>query len=320
MFCLSCSEAFSAMLTAQEAAKKNSDGESGALAGEKRVVVDVHPDDCIAIQQLMKRDEGGVDEFAESLLRATGESGGRADKADTTTLSRVLQLTGFSDPVYAEAYVNVNQYDILLDVLVVNQTADTLQGLTLEMATRGDLKLSERPQPQTLAPHDFLNIKATVKVSSIEMGAIFGNIVYDIVGSTSDRNIVVLNDIQIDVMDYLEPAHCSITEFRDLWQENEWENLVIVESTGKTLYEQLQSLLQATNMACLTPESMLAGDCEFLAANLFARTIFGEDALANVSLERLADGKIMGHMRIRAKTQGIALSIGNKVTSKRGEK
>ena len=90
-------------------------------------------------------------------------------------------------------------------------------------------------------------------------------------GSTSDRNIVVLNDIQIDVMDYLEPAHCSITEFRDLWQENEWENLVIVESTGKTLYEQLQSLLQATNMACLTPESMLAGDCEFLAANLFAR-------------------------------------------------
>ena len=94
MFCLSCSEAFSAMLTAQEAAKKNSDGESGALAGEKRVVVDVHPDDCIAIQQLMKRDEGGVDEFAESLLRATGESGGRADKADTTTLSRVRLREG----------------------------------------------------------------------------------------------------------------------------------------------------------------------------------------------------------------------------------
>ena len=36
-------------------------------------------------------------------------------------------MTGFSDPVYAEAYVNVNQYDIVLDVLVVNQTADTLQ-------------------------------------------------------------------------------------------------------------------------------------------------------------------------------------------------
>lgn len=49
------------------------------------------------------------------------------------------QLTGFSDPVYAEAYVNVNQYDIVLDVLIVNQTADTLQNLTLELATLGNL-------------------------------------------------------------------------------------------------------------------------------------------------------------------------------------
>lgn len=37
-------------------------------------------------------------------------------------LNKVTQLTGFSDPVYAEAYVHVNQYDIVLDVLIVNQT------------------------------------------------------------------------------------------------------------------------------------------------------------------------------------------------------
>lgn len=52
-------------------------------------------------------------------------------------LSQVTQLTGFSDPVYAEAYVHVNQYDIVLDVLVVNQTSDTLQNCTLELATLG---------------------------------------------------------------------------------------------------------------------------------------------------------------------------------------
>ena len=27
---------------------------------------------------------------------------------------QVTQLTGFSDPVYAEAYININQYDIVL--------------------------------------------------------------------------------------------------------------------------------------------------------------------------------------------------------------
>lgn len=71
----------------------------------------------------------------------------------------MVQLTGFSDPVYAEAYVNVNQYDIVLDVLVVNQTPDTLQGLALELATLGDLKLVEKPMPCTVGPHDFINIK-----------------------------------------------------------------------------------------------------------------------------------------------------------------
>ena len=55
--------------------------------------------------------------------------------------TQVYQLTGFSDPVYAEAYVNINQYDIVLDVLMVNQTNDTLQNCTLELATMGDLKL-----------------------------------------------------------------------------------------------------------------------------------------------------------------------------------
>jgi coatomer subunit beta len=39
----------------------------------------------------------------------------------------------------------------------------------------------------------------------------------------------------------------------------------------------------------------------------FAQSIFGEDALANVSLERLEDGKVKGHMRIRSKTQVCAL-------------
>lgn len=40
----------------------------------------------------------------------------------------------------------------------------------------GDLKLVEKPTPMTMAPHDFCNIKANVKVASTENGIIFGNI------------------------------------------------------------------------------------------------------------------------------------------------
>ena len=64
----------------------------------------------------------------------------------------VTLSAGFSDPVYAEAYVTVHQYDIVLDVTVINRTTETLQNLCLELATMGDLKLVERPQNYTLGP------------------------------------------------------------------------------------------------------------------------------------------------------------------------
>lgn len=72
--------------------------------------------------------------------------------------------------------------------------------------------------------------------------------------------------------------------------------------------------MKATNMSCLTPEGALSGECDFLSANMYARSLFGEDALANLSIERTEAGTITGHVRIRSKTQGIALSLGDKIT------
>lgn len=73
--------------------------------------------------------------------------------------------------------------------------------------------------------------------------------------------------------------------------------------------------MNSTNMACLTPEGAMSGDCNFLSANLYARSLFGEDALANLSIEIDGeDGLIKGHVRIRSKTQGIALSLGDRIT------
>lgn len=173
----------------------------------------------------------------------------------------------------------------------------------------------EKPSPLTLAPHDFANIKANVKVASTENGIIFGNIgkhlvlcrtigeswkskssfcsckrfqskyyfdsavfktlsallkrcllfeleevqvwisfkllqsisyfsvcaglfvfsVYDVSGAASDRNCVVLSDIHIDIMDYIQPASCTDAEFRQMWAEFEWENKVSSPSVSKDL-------------------------------------------------------------------------------------
>lgn len=275
------------------------------------------PDDLIDFYHLKSRKGMSQleleDEVQDDLKRATGEFVKDAD--DANKLNRIIQLTGFSDPVYAEAYVTVHHYDIVLDVTVINRTKETLQNLCLELATMGDLKLVERPQNYTLAPESSKQIKANIKVSSTETGVIFGNIVYE-TSNVLERTVVVLNDIHIDIMDYISPAVCSDTAFRTMWAEFEWENKVAVNTTITNEKEFLDHIIKSTNMKCLTASSALEGECGFLAANLYAKSVFGEDALVNVSVEKQGDGKLNGYIRIRSKTQGIALSLGDKITLK----
>lgn len=77
-----------------------------------------------------------------------------------------------------------------------------------------------------------------------------------------------------------------------------------------------------TNMSCLSVHTRADRKiaCQFLAVNLYARSIFGEDALLNLSVQYGDTGKISGYIRIRSKTQGIALSLGDKITHNQRDK
>ena len=78
-----------------------------------------------------------------------------------------------------------------------------------------------------------------------------------------------------------------------MWTEFEWENRVNVTTTISYVAfswgirlgsndacsdprEYLNHVMKATNMSCLTPEGALSGDCDFLSANMYARSLFGE--------------------------------------------
>ncbi|KAL0064237.1 coatomer subunit beta [Marasmius tenuissimus] len=296
-------KAFERMLTSQEKrAAEKKEAES-----VKKVAVQV--DDLLSFRQFSKKAEDAID-YDEDVGKATGA--GEVQEDFMSNLSRITQLTGFSDPIYVEAFVKMHGFDIMLDVLLVNQTPNTLQNLCLDFATLGDLKIVERPSVYTIGPHGFQSIKATIKVSSTETGVIFGSILWE--GQNMSEACVILNDIHIDIMDYIKPAYCKETQFRSMWTEFEWENRVNVNSSLSEPREYLQHVMKATNMSCLTPEGALSGDCNFLSANMYARSLFGEDALANLSIERTDAGTITGHVRIRSKTQGIALSLGDRIT------
>ena len=293
----------------------------------KNVIENAEPiEKAISFRQFSKFDSAytAKDSIEEDLeLAIKGDPNKYRATTTISKLKKIIPLTGFSDPVYAEAYITNNQFNVVLDVLLVNQTKETLKNLHVQFATLGDLKIIDNPPATNVVPHGFHRIRATAKVSSADTGVIFGNIIYD-GGHGEDARFVIMNDVQIDIMDYIKPATVDDDRFRTMWNEFEWENKISVKAEVPTLHDYLDALCKGTNMGVLTPaESLGEKDSRFLSCNLYARSSFGEDALANLCIEKdVSTGQVVGYVRIRSKGQGLALSLGDRVAliTKRNQK
>lgn len=60
---------------------------------------------------------------------------------------------------------------------------------------------------------------------------------------------------------------------------------VQVNTSITSIKSYLDHIVASTNMQCLTPPSMLDDTCGYVTANLYAKSVFGEDALVNLSVE-----------------------------------
>jgi coatomer subunit beta len=101
-FLVDTQEAFKAMIKVEDAKRQEK------LSAE-RAKTAIQVDDVVSIRQLAKRNAvDGADDAGMDLEKATG--GDAATEDLSSKLSRVVQLTGFSDVVYAEAYVKVSRF------------------------------------------------------------------------------------------------------------------------------------------------------------------------------------------------------------------
>lgn len=331
-------------------ASQNSEWALGAEAEVEEK--SVSPDECIMFRQLRERKGGAVAADAmdddEDFRAASGMSLAGQAAADgalfAERLAKVQQMTGLADPVYVEAFLQVHSFDLVLELLVVNRTSETLQNVLVELSTQGDLKIVDRPAAVTLAAGQQMTVHASIKVSSTETGIIFGYVTYD-KKSAADKECTVLNELHVDILDYIERAWIGELAFRTMWSEFEWENKININTSITDVGKFLEHIMRNTNMSIvgrsykkpsndhkgpkkgkLSAEDVqemlkeavgikkLIDTSSFVAVNLYAKSIFGEDALANISIEKLPDGKLTGSVRIRSRTQGIALSLGDRIT------
>jgi coatomer subunit beta len=309
----------------------------------------VGPDECIVFRQLRERKGGGAvdsidddDDFGAARGKSVAGQAAADGALFAERLAKVQQMTGLADPVYVEAFLQVHSFDLVLELLIVNRTQDTLQNVAVELSTQGDLKLVDRPPAVTLAPGQQIMVHASIKVASTETGVIFGYVTYE-KKSAADKECTVLNELHVDILDYIERAWIGELAFRTMWSEFEWENKININTSITEVGTFLEHIMRNTNMSIvgrsykkdtekqkskdkLSLEDVqemlkeaagvkkLIDTSSFVAVNLYAKSIFGEDALANISIEKLPDGKLTGSVRIRSRTQGIALSLGDRIT------
>ena len=167
-------------------------------------------------------------------------------------MRHIYQLTGFSDPIYAEASVTVHDYEMTIDMLVVNRTPNTLPNLTVELATMGDIELLERDPCRTMGPRDECHFLFHIRVSSTEEGYIFGTIVFDN-AVPAQKTYVNLNELKLNLMDYFLPCECNHRELLNMWWMSEWENKIRVNTTTTNKHNFLRHIIATTKMTHLDP-------------------------------------------------------------------
>ena len=273
----------------------------------------IQPDDLMVFKQMKGKEGLGDFDFTEEEGVKISPLMQSEDMDLAARLAKTRQLTGLGDPAFVECLVKVHHYDIALEFTVTNRTTSTLKNLSFELATQGDLKLIDRPQPCNIAAGQSKQLKATLKVSSSDAGVIFGNLTYDNTAGGLGC-MLTLNEVPIDVSEYITPQPCEDADFRRLWSSLNWESVVDFSFHVSSISQLLELVSLRTNMQCVTPQTILDSCDSFVVCNFYARSRFGEDNLMNLSAEMQA-GVAAGQIRIRAKSQGMTNGLAEKLSS-----
>merc|ERR1719215_1062500 len=91
-------------------------------------------------------------------------------------------------------------------------------------------------------------VHASIKVGSTETGIIFGYVSFDKKGA-DDKECAVLNELHVDILDYIERAWIGDLAFRTMWSEFEWENKINISTSITEVGAFLEHIMRNTNMS-----------------------------------------------------------------------
>lgn len=136
-----------------------------------------------------------------------------------------VQLSGLGDPLYIEANCSHSKYEIVLDILIINQTSSYLQDISLDFNFSKNIQLVFPVAPFSLQPNSATTVN--VQFSIIESLSSFvtatATFKYPKKDDYSGKPFVQnLSDVIFDISEFLEKAEI---DFKKEWKNLEWENV-----------------------------------------------------------------------------------------------
>lgn len=94
-------------------------------------------------------------------------------------LKTLVQLTGYFDPIYAETFVTVKNYDVFFEILLINIGTVNLLNVQIEFTSKTEISVLEKAETCNIKPGESVTVRSHIKFSNSEFGSLFGSINYD---------------------------------------------------------------------------------------------------------------------------------------------
>ena len=215
----------------------------------------------------------------------------------------IVQVTGNTDPIFAECYLTYGKFDIGLTFKFLNQTAVDLKNLRLELYCSGKLEIVDKPSSiHVFTPSQHEEFFYSVKVSSAEAGKVFGAFLYQVESITDDQ-LIPLSPITITPQHYMNPVPLDPATYRTKWEAFEWEKKMAIK-TSLSIPDFIDSIAK---VGCMYVMNEIDKSASFVTVNLCSTSAFNEETLLNISLEN-NNGKVEGYMRLRCADHSLALA------------
>lgn len=236
------------------------------------------------------------------------------DEPSATTNKKkfIISLTGTEDQLQIEANIEIFTYDIIIEFYIKNKTKQDYQNVTISLYAPTNLEIIENVPNFYLSAGESTKVKSCIKFSNSCNSFIFGEVSY-----SNFRGQVFCLNLSAMFINLFNSyaASCTDTNFRKCWLQYSWEHKTYIISKMKQFSEVIEFISNELNLKLIYPTSLDLVDenLSFSVFNLYTKSKLGEDALINISIEKVNDKKIVGTAMIRSKVKEFATFLGERI-------